>query len=53
MWTFWPNATHDIQVDNIEKVFMGDMSVEEYCALAQETLDKDIAEGNVPVVPAT
>lgn len=53
MWTFWPNATHDAQTDNIEKVFMGDMTVEEYCQLAQDTLDKDLAEGNVPVVPAT
>ena len=50
-WTFWPTATHEYQINNIEKVFLGQMTVQEFSEESQKVLDQDIAAGLVPTIP--
>lgn len=50
-WTFWPPATRTFMFEQIEKVWSGDMTVEEYLQGVQETFDQELAEGAVPPIP--
>jgi raffinose/stachyose/melibiose transport system substrate-binding protein len=50
-WTFWPAATRTHLFENIEQVWGGDMTVEEYLQGMQETFDRELAEGAVPPIP--
>ena len=51
-WTFWPPATETYLIENVEKVWSGDMSVADYLAGMQKQFDTDKAAGAVPPIPA-
>jgi raffinose/stachyose/melibiose transport system substrate-binding protein len=48
-WTFWPPKAHVVLHDEIQKVFTGDITPEQYC---QELADQFTEEFNEGVVPA-
>ena len=50
-WTFFPAATRTYFFEEIEKVWSGDLTVEEYLQGVQETFDQEVAEGVVPPIP--
>jgi len=50
-WTFWPAATRTYLFEEIEKVWGGDLTVEEYLQGVQETFDQEVADGTVPPIP--
>ena len=50
-WTFWPPEAETYLIDNIERVWGGDMTVEEYLQGMQEVFDRELAEGGVPPIP--
>jgi raffinose/stachyose/melibiose transport system substrate-binding protein len=47
-WTFWPSKTHIWLHDEIQKVFTGDMTPQEYCEGMAELFAEELAEGVVP-----
>ncbi len=51
LWTFWPAEMRTWQYQNIDNVFMGTMTVDEFCQGSQEIFDKCYAEGSVPSLP--
>jgi raffinose/stachyose/melibiose transport system substrate-binding protein len=51
-WTFWPPKTEVDLIDNIEKVWAGDMTPEEYLQGLQTRFDEEMAEGTIPPIPA-
>ena len=51
MWTFWPIDTHTYMTQNITKVFLGELTPEEYCSESQKYLEADLKAGNVPPIP--
>ena len=51
-WTFWPPKTETYLIENIEKVWAGDMTVDEYLAGMQTIFDQEKAEGTIPPIPA-
>ena len=50
-WTFWPPETETYLIETIERVWGGDMTVEEYLQGMQELFDRERAEGDVPPIP--
>lgn len=44
-WTFYPNETNTFLMDNLDAIFYGDMSVDDYLATAQSKLDAELAAG--------
>ncbi len=50
-WTFWPSATRTHLVENIERVWGGEITVEEYLQGMQDVFDGELADGTVPPVP--
>lgn len=50
-WTFWPPQTRTYLFEEIESVWSGDMTVEEYLQGVQATFDAEVAEGVVPPIP--
>jgi raffinose/stachyose/melibiose transport system substrate-binding protein len=50
-WTFWPPETRTHLFENIEQVWGGDVTVEEYLQQMQEIFDQELAEGAVPPIP--
>lgn len=51
MWTYWPAETRVYMMDNIEKVYLGSLTVEEYLEESQRLFQKELEAGNLPVVP--
>lgn len=51
-WTFFPPATGVYLIENIERVWAGDMTVEDFLAGMQEVFDPELADGSVPPIPA-
>jgi len=51
-WTFWPPESENYLIENIEKVWAGDMTVEDYLAGHQAKFDAERAAGSVPPIPA-
>ncbi len=51
-WTFFPPKTGVYLIENIEKVWAGDMTVEEYLSGMQAVFDPELAAGDVPPIPA-
>ncbi len=51
-WTFFPPKTETLIIDNIEKVWAGDMTVEEYLQSIQDQFDAEFAAGEAPPLPA-
>jgi raffinose/stachyose/melibiose transport system substrate-binding protein len=50
-WTFWPSETETYLIEAIEKVWAGEMTVEEYLAGHQEKFDAEKAAGALPPLP--
>lgn len=50
-WTFWPPRAETYLIDNIEKVWAGDMTAEEYLAGMQQIFDEERASGDIPPLP--
>ena len=50
-WTFFPQDTRIYLYEQIDNVFLGNMTMDEFLNGAQELLDKAIAEGTVPALP--
>ena len=51
-WTFWPPATETYLIEEVEKVWAGDVTAEEYLQGHQERFDEERAEGLVPPIPS-
>ncbi len=51
LWTFFPPELRQWQIDNMDKVFLGQMTVEEFSQGTQEVFDKCLADGTVPPLP--
>ncbi len=51
-WTFWPPQSDLYIYEEIEKVWAGDLTVEEYLQGLQTLFDQEVAEGAVVPVPA-
>jgi raffinose/stachyose/melibiose transport system substrate-binding protein len=51
-WTFWPPKSETYIIDNIENVWAGKMTTEEYLAGLQTLFAEELAAGSVPPIPA-
>jgi raffinose/stachyose/melibiose transport system substrate-binding protein len=51
-WTFWPPATETYLIEEVEKVWAGDLSVTDYLQGIQDSFTAEKAAGNVPPIPA-
>jgi raffinose/stachyose/melibiose transport system substrate-binding protein len=51
-WTFFPPKTEQYLIENVEKVWAGDMTVEDYLAGIQGEFDAELAAGAVLPIPA-
>jgi raffinose/stachyose/melibiose transport system substrate-binding protein len=52
VWTFWPVLSQE-HVNELDRVLLGEITIEEYSAGAQELFATEVAEGKVPVIPPT
>ncbi len=50
-WTFWPPATETYLIEEIERVWAGEITAQEYLQGHQERFDAERAEGAVPPIP--
>lgn len=50
-WTFWPTASNQYIIDEVEKVWNGSMSAEEYVQGLATTYEKDLASESTPPIP--
>lgn len=50
-WTFWPPRSDVYIYEEIERVWAGDISVEEYLAGLQEVFDEELEAGDIPPIP--
>jgi raffinose/stachyose/melibiose transport system substrate-binding protein len=50
-WTFWPPESETYLIEQVEKVWAGEMTAEEYLQGHQEIFDKERAAGAVPPIP--
>jgi raffinose/stachyose/melibiose transport system substrate-binding protein len=51
-WTFFPPKTETLLIENIEKVWAGDMTIEEYLQSLQDQFDAELAANEIPPLPA-
>lgn len=47
MWTYWPAETRQYMMDNIENVYLGNLSVEDYLEKANSIFEKEFESGTV------
>jgi len=50
-WTFWPPESETYLIEEIEKVWAGEMTAEEYLQGHQEIFDTEREAGTVPPIP--
>lgn len=50
-WTFWPIASNQYIIDEIEKVWNGSMTPEEYAQGLASVYEKELASGSTPPIP--
>jgi raffinose/stachyose/melibiose transport system substrate-binding protein len=50
-WTFWPPATETYLIEEIERVWAGEITAEEYLQGHQEKFDAEREAGAVPPIP--
>jgi raffinose/stachyose/melibiose transport system substrate-binding protein len=50
-WTFWPPKSDVYIYEEIEKVWAGDMTTEEYLAGLQTLFAEELAAGDIPPIP--
>ena len=46
-WTYWPPATDTYSWNNLEALYLGQLSVDEFVKNLQEKYDEDVANGSV------
>jgi raffinose/stachyose/melibiose transport system substrate-binding protein len=51
-WTFWPPKTETYLIEEIEKVWAGDMTVEEFLQGFQDIFTTEFEAGDVPPIPS-
>jgi raffinose/stachyose/melibiose transport system substrate-binding protein len=51
-WTFWPTKTETDLIDNVEKVWAGDMTADEYLQGLQTQFDQELQSGAIPPLPS-
>jgi raffinose/stachyose/melibiose transport system substrate-binding protein len=51
MWSFWPAKTNTFAQEEIQKVWTGDMTVEEYLDGFNATFAQEMADGELPALP--
>jgi raffinose/stachyose/melibiose transport system substrate-binding protein len=51
-WTFWPPKSDIYIYEEVEKVWAGDMTVEEYLQGLQTLFDQEKTAGDIPPIPA-
>ncbi|HYJ13073.1 MAG TPA: extracellular solute-binding protein [Thermomicrobiales bacterium] len=51
-WTFWPPKSETYLIEDIERVWAGDLTVEEYLQGLQDIFVTELDAGDVPPVPA-
>jgi raffinose/stachyose/melibiose transport system substrate-binding protein len=47
-WTFWPDRTEQYMIDGIEKVWAGQLTVEDYLSKVNEQYQQDMKDDRVP-----
>jgi raffinose/stachyose/melibiose transport system substrate-binding protein len=47
MWTYWPAETRQYMMDNIENVYLGRLTPEQFLVRSQEIFEKEFADGKV------
>ncbi|MEM7531507.1 MAG: extracellular solute-binding protein [Chloroflexota bacterium] len=50
-WTFWPPKSDAYIYEEIEKVWAGDMTAEEYLVGLNDLFQEELAEGAIPPIP--
>jgi raffinose/stachyose/melibiose transport system substrate-binding protein len=50
-WTFWPPESETFLIEEVEKVWAGEMTAEDYLQGHQEIFDKEREAGAVPPIP--
>jgi raffinose/stachyose/melibiose transport system substrate-binding protein len=50
-WTFWPPKSDVYIYEEVEKVWAGSMTVEEYLAGHQRLFEEELAAGDIPPIP--
>jgi raffinose/stachyose/melibiose transport system substrate-binding protein len=51
-WTFWPDRTEQLMINGIEKVWAGQLSVEDYLKQVNDQFQADVKDGRLPPVIA-
>ncbi len=51
-WTFWPDRTEQVIIDGLEKVWAGQLSVEDYLQAVNDQFIRDLKGGRVPPIIA-
>jgi raffinose/stachyose/melibiose transport system substrate-binding protein len=52
LWTFWPPKSNAFVREELERVWAGDISVQEYLDNVQELFEEEVEAGDVKPVPA-
>lgn len=47
MWTYWPAETRQYMMDNIENIYLGNLTVEDYLEKTQSIFEKEFESGKV------
>lgn len=50
MWSYWPAETRLYMMDNIEKIYLGELTTEKYLEITQSIFEKELEAGLVPAV---
>lgn len=50
-WSFWPPQTDQYLIEGIERVWLGDLSVEDYLSEMDQIFQKEFGAGDVPPLP--
>lgn len=50
-WTFWPEKTDQYIWEEVEKLFLGTITPEQYLEGLDEVFQNDIKAGNLPILP--
>lgn len=50
-WTFWPAKSDQYVIEQMDAVFTGDITPEQFAQKLQETFAKELADGKVPPIP--
>ena len=50
-WSFWPPRTDQYLIEGIERVWLGDLSVEDYLSEMNQIFQEEFQAGGVPPLP--